>query len=152
MAMLIYITIIYFCKRTGTDASSNRSLYLKIETQFQYLFSNVASQDFSAYFSHPIWHNAVPNYCLVLFPSTSSQSLYFFFPSYLLIVLPPCSSPLASNSRITDLLHLNSTAYLSIQVLQSCMIPVTWQPLWASWVSTKDWRPFKSWSRGWEKE
>lgn len=76
---------------------------------------------------------------------------FFLPPSYLLITLPPCSSPFHCNNA-ADLLHLNSAAYLSIQVLQSCMIPVTWQPLWESSVSTEDRWSCKSWFRGWVKE
>lgn len=127
------------------------SLYLKIETTIQYLVSSLTSQIFLPYFSHLISHSAVPNYCLVFLPSTPyllNPSIPFFLPpSSLLIDLPPCSSPLAFNTA-ADLLNLNSAAYLSIQVLQSSMIPVTWQPLWALWVSTENWSPCKSWLRG----
>lgn len=135
MAVFIYITIIYFCKWPGTDASSNHSLFLKIETQIQYLFKHCSIPGFFCLLQPYHLTQSCPKLLPCLFPFnifSISLFLFSFPPSYLLIILPPCSSPLAGNSRITDLLHLNSAAYLSIQVLQSCMIPVTWQPLWAS--------------------
>lgn len=96
----------------------------------------------------------LPQLCSKLLPCLSSFNIsiprFLFPPSYLLIVLPPCSPPLPSNTA-ADLLHLNSAAYLSIQVPQSCMIPVTWQPLWESSVSTEDRWPCKSWLTGWVK-
>lgn len=144
------MVIFYFCKETRASASFNYTLYLKIQTIIQSFVSSVASQSLSLYFSRPFFHNFVPNYCLLFLPSTSQSITSLFPPSYLLIVLPPCSSPLPSNTA-ADLLHLNSAAYLSIQVPQSCMIPVTWQPLWESSVSTEDRWPCKSWLTGWVK-
>lgn len=105
------------------------SLYLKLETIIQDLVSRVTSQLFSSLLhpSHLTQYRPKLLPCLSPF-NTFSIPLFLFVlpPSSLLIVLPPCSSPLVSNT-VADLLNLNSAAYLSVQVLQRCMIPVTWQ-------------------------
>lgn len=76
-----------------------------------------------------------------LFPPFAMPLQPPFSPSLLSYLLNPLliSSPLQCHSWSSP--TSNSAAYLSIQVPQSSMIPVTSQPSWESWVSAADrWR------------
>lgn len=149
----LYIVIFYLCKGTRSDASFNQSVYKNRNNNSRFSLTCNIPAFFLLTLSIP--SHTMPSQITALsspFNTYSIPLFLFFLPSSsLLIVLPPCSSSLASNTA-ADLLNLNSAAYLSVQVLQRCMIPVTWQSLWALWVTTEDWRPCKSWLRGWVKE
>lgn len=130
--IVLYIVIFYFYKGTRSEASFNQSVFKNRKNNSRFsLMCNIP-----AFF---LLTSSIPSHTMPSQTTALSFSLqhllnpcipFFLPPSSLLIVLPPCSSPLASNTA-ADLLNLNSAAYLSVQVLQSCMIPATWQSLWA---------------------
>lgn len=95
-----------------------------------------------------------PSSFITLSPSPLHTSLLSYLLTSSLL-----SSPLPRRSWSSP--PSNSAAYLSIQVPQSCMIPVTLQPSWESWVSAADRWQRKSWLegmkeggrlRGWQRE
>lgn len=96
----IYCNILFY-KEAWECASSNKGLYLKIETIIQYLVSRVASQLLSLYVSHPLYlSHPIFNSVVPILPFLSPLNIVsiplFHFPplppSYLLILLAPCSS------------------------------------------------------------